>query len=123
MARCLWLGTVILATFEGEIRRIEFWGQSRETVQETLISKMTRTKWTGSVAYTVECLLFKCKALSSKPSFTKKKKKTPWKVGQAWWVTAVISSTQEAEAGESKVQYGLHSKTLSKQNKEQKGIF
>jgi hypothetical protein len=24
MARCLWLGTVILATFEGEIRRIEF---------------------------------------------------------------------------------------------------
>jgi hypothetical protein len=53
----------------------------------------------------------------------KKKKKTPWKVGQAWWVTAVISSTQEAEAGESKVQYGLHSKTLSKQNKEQKGIF
>jgi hypothetical protein len=81
MARCLWLGTVILATFEGEIRRIEFWGQSRETVQETLISKMTRTKWTGSVAYTVECLLFKCKALSSKPSFTKKKKKNTMESG------------------------------------------
>jgi hypothetical protein len=31
------------------------------------ISKVTRAKWTGSVAQPVECLLFKFEALSSNP--------------------------------------------------------
>jgi hypothetical protein len=32
------------------------------------ISKMTRAKWTGGVAQAVECLLCKCKTLTSNPS-------------------------------------------------------
>jgi hypothetical protein len=66
---------IFLATWEAEIGRIVFGGQ-----HETPISKITRAKWTGDVAQTVECLLCKCKALCSKPSPTKKKKRV-WKEG------------------------------------------
>jgi hypothetical protein len=38
------------------------------------ISKVTRAKWTGSVAQPVECLLFKFEALSSNHNLIKKKK-------------------------------------------------
>jgi hypothetical protein len=34
------------------------------------ISKITKTKWIGSVAQVVECLLCRCKALSSNPRHT-----------------------------------------------------
>jgi hypothetical protein len=38
------------------------------------ISKITRAKWTGSMTQVVESLLCKCKAQSSNPSSTRKKK-------------------------------------------------
>jgi hypothetical protein len=50
-------------------------GQSRQTVLETSISKITSAKWTGGVVQIVECWLYKGKALSSSPSLIKKKKK------------------------------------------------
>jgi hypothetical protein len=39
------------------------------------ISKITWAKWTGGVTQEMECLLSKCKAVCSNPSFTSKKKK------------------------------------------------
>jgi hypothetical protein len=45
-----------------------------ELVNETLISKIARPKWTGGVAQVVEHLLCKFKATSSNPIKTKKKK-------------------------------------------------
>jgi hypothetical protein len=53
------LMTVILATWEAEIRRIVVQGQPRQIVQETPHLQITTTKWTGSVAQVVECLLCK----------------------------------------------------------------
>jgi hypothetical protein len=38
------------------------------------ISKISRAKWTGGIDQVVEFLLWKCEALSSNPSPTKKKK-------------------------------------------------
>jgi hypothetical protein len=49
------------------------WGQSRQTVWETAISKITRAKWTE--------MWLKCEALSSKPSPTKNKKTQKQKEG------------------------------------------
>jgi hypothetical protein len=45
------------------------------------ISKITRAKWTRDLVQTIECLLCKCKALSSNPSPIKKTKtkQTPGK--------------------------------------------
>jgi hypothetical protein len=37
------------------------------------ISKISRAKWTGGIDQVVEFLLWKCEALSSNPSPTKKK--------------------------------------------------
>jgi hypothetical protein len=51
------------------------------------ISKITREKWTGSVAQGVECLLCKCEALSSNASPTKKKKEDEAKKG--WMHTPI----------------------------------
>jgi hypothetical protein len=65
---------VILATSEAEIWMIELGDQTGQIVHETL-SKITRAKWTGSVAQAVESLLCKCEALSLNPRPTKKKKK------------------------------------------------
>jgi hypothetical protein len=45
---------VILATWEAEIRRIMVGGQSRQTVCETPVSKISRAKLTGGVAEEVE---------------------------------------------------------------------
>jgi hypothetical protein len=64
---------IIPATWEAEIGRIIVQGQQGKIVLQTCISKIARTKWTGSVAQ--EHLLCKCEAQSSNPS-TKKKKKT-----------------------------------------------
>jgi hypothetical protein len=66
---------IIPATWEAEIRRILVQGQAGQIVCETPISKIARAKWTESAAQVVECLLCKCKALSSNHSPTKKKKK------------------------------------------------
>jgi hypothetical protein len=38
------------------------------------MGKITRAKWAGGVAQSIEYLLCKCKALSSNPTPTKKKK-------------------------------------------------
>jgi hypothetical protein len=46
-------------------------GQPREIVHEPLISKITRTKWTGDNDQGVECLLCKHEALISNPKPTK----------------------------------------------------
>jgi hypothetical protein len=63
------------ATWEAEIEGITVRGQPGQIVCKTPMSKITRAKWTAGVAQGVECLLCKCKALSSNPSVTKKKKK------------------------------------------------
>jgi hypothetical protein len=53
-------------------------GQPRQIVHETLISKISRAKWTGGVAQVIRHLLFKCEAPSSNSNPTKKKKfRTP----------------------------------------------
>jgi hypothetical protein len=49
--------SVILATWEAEIRRIVARGKPGQIVHETPISKITRAKWIKSVAQAVECLL------------------------------------------------------------------
>jgi hypothetical protein len=46
--------TIILATWEVEIRKIMVQGQPGQILQETPISKITRAKWTGGVAQVVE---------------------------------------------------------------------
>jgi hypothetical protein len=74
-ARHQWLTPVILAIYEVKIRRITVQGQSRQVVHKTPSSKITRAKWTESVAEAEEYLLWKCEALSSKSSPTKKKKR------------------------------------------------
>jgi hypothetical protein len=51
--------SVILVTCEAEIGRIMVWGQLRQIVCETPISKITRAKWTGGVALGIEHLLCK----------------------------------------------------------------
>jgi hypothetical protein len=66
---------LILATWEAEIGKNSIWGQPRQIVPETPISKITRAKWTRGVAQVAEDLLSKCEVLSSNPSPKKKKKK------------------------------------------------
>jgi hypothetical protein len=69
-ARLQWVTPIVLVTWKAEFGRITVWGQPRQIVWETLISKITRAKWTGGVAQALECLLSKCKALSSNHSRT-----------------------------------------------------
>jgi hypothetical protein len=57
---------------ESEIRRVTVVGHPGQIVLETLISKITKAKWTGGVAQEVEHLLCKCGRLSSNPSPQKK---------------------------------------------------
>jgi hypothetical protein len=66
---------IILANWDAEMGRIEVQGQHWQTIHETPISKITRAKWTRGVAQAKKHQLCKCKALSSNPSSTKKKKK------------------------------------------------
>jgi hypothetical protein len=40
---------IILATWEAEIGKMEVRGQPGQIILETLISKITRAKWTGGV--------------------------------------------------------------------------
>jgi hypothetical protein len=58
--------------WEAEIQRITFQGQPGEIVHE-IISKITRTKWTGGVAQEVEHLFCKQEVMSSNTSPPKKK--------------------------------------------------
>jgi hypothetical protein len=72
-ARGPWLTPIILAIWEAEIRRIKVQGQANSS--QDPISKITRAKWTGSVAQVVERLLCKCKNPKLRlPSHKKKKK-------------------------------------------------
>jgi hypothetical protein len=64
----------ILATWEAEIWRIMVRGQPGQIVCETLISIITRAKWTRGVAQAVKYLLCKLEALSSNPSPSKKER-------------------------------------------------
>jgi hypothetical protein len=65
----------ILAIWEAEIRRILSLRPDWANSLKNFISKITRAKWTGGMAQAIECLLCKCKALSSNTSSTKKRKK------------------------------------------------
>jgi hypothetical protein len=56
---------VILVAWETEIGMTVVQNQSRQIVLETIISKITRAKWTGGMAEEVEHLFWKCEALSS----------------------------------------------------------
>jgi hypothetical protein len=67
------LTPVTLATWEAEIGRIEVWGQYRQVVHKTSISKITTAKWTRGVSQAIELLLCKWDALSSNLSPTKTK--------------------------------------------------
>jgi hypothetical protein len=60
-----WLTLINLATWLVQ-------GQPEQIVPETSISKISRAKWTAGVAQAVECLLCKCKALSSNLSLINK---------------------------------------------------
>jgi hypothetical protein len=63
-----WLMGITLAIWEAVTGRIIAWGQPRQRVHETPISKITRAKQTGGVIQGAECLLCKCEPLSSNPS-------------------------------------------------------
>jgi hypothetical protein len=68
-----WLTSVILATWEEEIRRIpSVGGQPSQIFLETPISKITSAKWTRGMAKTGEGLLCTCEALSLTPVPQKK---------------------------------------------------
>jgi hypothetical protein len=61
------LTSIILITWEAEIKRIVVWGQLRQIVLETPISKISRAIWTRGVAQAVEYLLCRREALRFKP--------------------------------------------------------
>jgi hypothetical protein len=73
---------IILAIWEAEVRRIVVYGQPWRIVHETLLSKITKAKWSGSLAQT-DYQHSKHEALSSNPSiiktskYQKKNLKTP----------------------------------------------
>jgi hypothetical protein len=67
---------VILDIQETKIRRTAVQGQSKQIVHKTPIPKITREKWTGSVAQAAQHLLYKCKDLSSNYSPTKRKEES-----------------------------------------------
>jgi hypothetical protein len=48
---------IILAIWEAEVRRIVVYGQPWRIVHETLLSKITKAKWSGSLAQIVDHLL------------------------------------------------------------------
>jgi hypothetical protein len=52
-----WFTPAILVSWEAEIRRIEVLGQNRQIVPKSLISKITRTNWTGGMTQAVKDLL------------------------------------------------------------------
>jgi hypothetical protein len=68
--QCWWLTSVILATWEAEIKSI--WVQSQSgQIQHKIYLKKTQHKkgcWDCAVTQVVEWLASKCEALSSNPS-------------------------------------------------------
>jgi hypothetical protein len=76
IAKHVWLTPVTLATWKAEIGSIVVWGQPREIVHETPISKITRAKWAGGLAQVVEHLLGKPRVQPiSPPHLTNNNKK------------------------------------------------
>jgi hypothetical protein len=59
---------------ESEIGRITVWGQPKQIVHETPISKITRAELTASVAQAVKHLLSQAGSPKFKPQSHKKKK-------------------------------------------------
>jgi hypothetical protein len=76
-----WLTTVILATWEADIKRITVQHQPRQIVRETSICKITKAKSTGGLTQAVECLLCKPKAPRSTKKQTKHTKPSPHHTG------------------------------------------
>jgi hypothetical protein len=60
--------SIILATSEAEISRILVRVQPWQIVYKTLISKITRAKWTEGMDQAVEHLYYEYRALSSNSS-------------------------------------------------------
>jgi hypothetical protein len=63
-AGCQWHMPVILGTWKAETGRIKVQGHPSQIVPDTPSPKITREKWTGSVAQVVEHLLCRYKALT-----------------------------------------------------------
>jgi hypothetical protein len=101
-ARGPWLTPIILAIWEAEIRRIKVQGQANSS--QDPISKITRAKWTGSVAQVVERLLCKCKNPKLRlPSHKKKKKKSALQpISTFLGRTEVIPANSEVLEGDGK---------------------
>jgi hypothetical protein len=59
--------SVILATWEAKIKRITAQGQPGQIVYKNSISKVTRAKWTGSVAQAVGVPVFEARSPEFKP--------------------------------------------------------
>jgi hypothetical protein len=74
-ARCWWYTSVILATQEAEIRRIEVQGQSWQIVGDIKSRKYATHKRAGRLAQVVEHLPSNREALKSNSTTAKKKKK------------------------------------------------
>jgi hypothetical protein len=81
--------SVILATWEAEIRRIEIWGQPRQIVWGSHLQNI-HSKWIWGVAQVVEYLLCKYKALSSNTNAThtqkSEKRLLKWEIISCSWV-------------------------------------
>jgi hypothetical protein len=73
----------ILATWEAEIGR----KPNQANSSKLPLLQNNKAKWTGGVIQAVECLLWKCKALSSNINSIRKEKK----ISLLWSHTAVIS--------------------------------
>jgi hypothetical protein len=72
------------------IRRFKIQGQPWANSSQDLIFKTTRTNWTGDVAQVVECLLYKCKALSSTPVPQNKTKQKQQQKTMELWIQRAI---------------------------------
>jgi hypothetical protein len=83
-ARHQWLTPMILHYLGGWDQEGPSSRPAKPNNSQEPISKITRVKWTGSVAQAVEHLLCKYKALSSNPSSIKKKKRGVGWGGKKW---------------------------------------
>jgi hypothetical protein len=87
----VWLTSVILATQEAEIRRIEVQSQHQANSSKTLSWKNPSQKKCWQSGWKGECLLSKCETLTSNASATKKKKNKrifillPTKYNRLFW--------------------------------------
>jgi hypothetical protein len=86
ISQALWLMPVILATWEAKIRRLTVRPTQANSSKDP-VSKITREKWTASVAQLIEHPLCKHRVLSSNPSPTplKKKKRKKKKISMYYY--------------------------------------